>query len=103
MVIGKEQIEIQEKIEITQKDIDKIIKQYEKMPKKFHLCIGEFSGNKDKIIKEIKKLSKVGKSILRIDYEFNKYMEKKCKNKKCKSWRPCGCFQNLEEICKKKK
>jgi hypothetical protein len=30
-------------------------------------------------------------------------MEKKeCLNKKCPAWRPCGCFQNLEEICKNK-
>lgn len=30
-------------------------------------------------------------------------MKKKCKNKKCPAWRPCGCFQNLEKICKKAK
>ena len=28
-------------------------------------------------------------------------MKNKCLNKKCPAWRPCGCFQNLEEICKK--
>lgn len=25
-----------------------------------------------------------------------------CGNKRCPAWRPCGCFQHLEEICKKK-
>ena len=29
--------------------------------------------------------------------------ENKCLNKECPAWRPCGCFQNLEEICKKAK
>jgi len=50
-------IEIQKRIVITQKDI---IKDYKKMPKKFHLCFGDFSGNRDDIIREIKKLSEVG-------------------------------------------
>jgi hypothetical protein len=27
---------------------------------------------------------------------------KECSNKKCPAWRPCGCFQNLGEICKNK-
>ncbi len=24
-----------------------------------------------------------------------------CENKECPAYRPCGCFQNLEKICKK--
>ncbi len=72
----RNKIEIQKRIVITQKDVDKIIKQYEKMPKKFHLAMGEFSGNKNKIIEEIRKLSEVGKQILLIDYNYNKFMEK---------------------------
>jgi len=74
-------IEIQERITITQKDVDEIIKDYEKMPKNFRLCMGEFSGNKDNIIKEIKKLSKVGKHILLIDYNFKKWLKKQKKKK----------------------
>ena len=77
MIKANEQVEIQEQIKITQKDVDKIIKHYEKMPEKFYLCVGEFSGNKDKIIEEIKKLSEVGKNILLINYQYNKWMRKK--------------------------
>jgi len=69
-------IEIQKRITITQKDVDEIIKEYEEMPKTFNLCMGEFSGNKDDIIKEIKKLSEVGKQILLIDYKYNKWRKK---------------------------
>ena len=29
--------------------------------------------------------------------------QEKCKNKECPAWRRCGCFQNLEKICKKAK
>ena len=32
-----------------------------------------------------------------------KIKKEKCKNKKCPAWRRCGCFQNLEKICKKAK
>ncbi len=28
---------------------------------------------------------------------------KECYNLKCPAYRPCGCFQNLSEICKKNK
>ena len=77
----KEQIEIQERIIISQKDVDKIIKRHEKMPSEFHLSMGEFSGNKDKIIEEIKKLSEVGKRILLIDYNFDKWLDKQDKFK----------------------
>ena len=31
----------------------------------------------------------------------NKRELEKCKNKKCPANLPCGCFQNLEKICKK--
>lgn len=33
----------------------------------------------------------------------NKELKTKCRNKKCPAWRPCGCFQNLWDICKHKK
>ncbi len=74
-----EKIEIQSRIAITQKDVDEIIKVYEKVPKKFRLCMGDFSGNKDGIIREIKKLSEVGKQILLLDYNFKEYMKKQKK------------------------
>jgi len=69
-------IEIQKRITITQKEVDNIIKEYEKMPKTSKLCMGKFSGDRDDIIKEIKKLSEVGKHILLIDYKYNKWLKK---------------------------
>lgn len=69
-------IEIQKRITITQKDIDEIIKDYEKMDTKLRLSMGEFSGNKDDIIREIKKLSKIGKHILLVDYNYKEWLKK---------------------------
>ncbi|GAI52483.1 unnamed protein product [marine sediment metagenome] len=66
-------IEIQERIVITQKDVDKIIKDYEKMSKKFSIGIGGWMGDRNDIIREIKKLSEVGKQILLMRYKFNKW------------------------------
>ncbi len=68
-------IEIQERITITQKEVDKVIEDYKKMPKRYWVSFGEFSGNKNDIIKEIKKLSEVGKKILLMRYNFNKWMK----------------------------
>ena len=72
----EKEIEIQKRIVITQKDVDEIIKDYEKMDNKFHLCFGEFSGDKDDIIREIKQLSEVGKKILLLDYNFKQWLKK---------------------------
>ena len=69
-------IEIQPRIVITQKDVDEIIKHYEKMSTKFKLAMGKFCGNKDDIIKEIKKLSEVGKQFLLTDYRFKEWLAK---------------------------
>lgn len=76
------EIEIQERIAITQEDVDKIIKYYEKMPDTFGIGILGTSLDKKGVIREIKKLSEVGKAILLIDYNFNKYMEKEEKKSK---------------------
>lgn len=69
-------IEIQKRIVITQKDIDEIIKYYEKVSKSFYIGFGDFSGNRDDIIREIKKLSEVGKQILLMRYKFNEWVKK---------------------------
>ena len=75
-------IEIQERIVITQKDVDEIIKEYKKMSKKFHICFGDFSGDRDDIIREIKKLSDVGKQILLMRYKFNIWLDTQSKRLK---------------------
>ena len=69
-------IEIQKRVVITQKDVDRILDRYKKMRKTFHLCFGEFSGDRDDIIREIKQLTDVGKEILMMDYRFEKWMKK---------------------------
>ena len=68
---------IQKEISITQKEVDNTIKHYEEMPDTFGLCIGEFSGNKNDIIKEIKNLTEIGKTILLMHHEFEKWLKKR--------------------------
>jgi len=63
---------IQDEIKVTQDYIDKVIAGYEKMKPNFRLCFGHFDGNKDDIIREIKKLSKVGKDMLMMHYRFER-------------------------------
>lgn len=65
-------IEIQKRIVITQEDVNKIINHYKKMSKKFRISFGDFSGNRDDIIREIKQLTDVGKEILMMNYRFEK-------------------------------
>ena len=64
---------IQDEISITQKDLDEIIKYYEKCPDTFQIGILSWSGGKKEVIEEIKKLSEVGKSILLMRYRFNQW------------------------------
>ena len=40
------------------------------MDKKYHMGVGDFMGDRDDIIREIRKLSDVGKRILLMKYEF---------------------------------
>lgn len=68
---------IQEEIKVSKEWVDKVIEKYEKMPNRFRLMFGEFEGNQKDIIKEIREMSEVGKKILLMDYEFEKFMEKK--------------------------
>ena len=68
-------ISIQDEIRVTQKFIDETIEHYDQM--NGHFCIGILSGtyNKEEIIKEIKKLSEVGKNLLIMRLEFNKWLK----------------------------
>ena len=64
------QISIQDKIKVDSKWIEKIIKQYENMKPNFYLSFGDFKGNKDDIIREIRNLTSVGKQMLLMNYNF---------------------------------
>ncbi len=61
---------IQKEIALTQMEINEIIKHYQGMPEYFNICMGKFSGNRNKIIEEISKMTEVGKKILLIHYKF---------------------------------
>ena len=63
-------IKIQEEISVKQGYIDEVIKHYEEMSPNLFICMGDFSGNRDDIIREIKNLSNIGKRILLMDYNF---------------------------------
>ena len=73
---------IQDEIRISQADVDRAIKDYEKMPGNYRLSMGEFDGNKDDIIREIKKLTEIGKQILIMRHRFNQWLKKEKKKKK---------------------
>lgn len=73
------EIEIQERIVISQKELDKTIRFYKSMPDTFAIGILEVSLDKKGVIREIKKLSEVGKSILLMRYKFNKWLKKQNK------------------------
>lgn len=68
--------EIQESIKMSQKEIDEVIERYKGMNGGFHLCFGNFSGNKDDIIREIENRTDVGKELLLMNYRFKKYFKK---------------------------
>lgn len=61
---------IQDEIRVPQSWIDEKIADYEEMPSNYHLSFGDFSGNKDDIIREIKNLTKYGKDMLMMSYRF---------------------------------
>lgn len=67
---------IQEQIEVNQEFIDKVILKYKSMSKPLALCIGDFVGGADKIIKEITALTPTGLEILRMNYNSMKWLEK---------------------------
>lgn len=67
---------LQEEISITQKEIDEYIKYYEKQPEEYGMGICSEVLNKKGIINEIKKLSKIGKKLLLMRYNFEKWAKK---------------------------
>ena len=72
----KEQVEIQERIVITQKEVDRTIEFYKGMPDTFGFGILEVTLDREGVIKEIKKLSEVGKAILLMRHKFNIWLKK---------------------------
>ena len=64
---------IQDEIRITKQEVDKVIKLYETTRSGQSIGIIGWSGNAQDIIKEIKKLSEVGKSILLMNHRFEKW------------------------------
>lgn len=71
-----EKVIIQEEVSITQKEVEEIIKKYENMSDTIKLGIlGEVLDKKG-IIREIKKLSEIGKEILLMNHKYNNYMKK---------------------------
>ena len=72
---------IQEEISVTQKFIDDTIERYESLPDNYRIgTLGKVLDKKG-IIREIKNLSKLGKNILLMDFEFEKYMIKENEEK----------------------
>lgn len=63
---------IQESIKVSEKWIMLLIEDYKEMPENYGLGFGGFSGNRDDIIREIKKRTKIGKQIMLMKYEFEK-------------------------------
>ena len=68
-----EEIIIQEQITITQKEVNNIIEEYKKYPDTFRLGMLGVVLDKNGIIKEIMELTDMGKRILLIHYEYDKY------------------------------
>ena len=64
---------IQDEISITQQEVDEVIKKYETKRSKMKMGMMGWSGDAEAIIKEIKKLSPVGKRILLMNYELEKW------------------------------
>jgi len=63
---------IQDEISITQKEVDETIKHYMNISDSIRLGILGITLDRKGIIKEIRKLSKVGKQILLMDYEYRR-------------------------------
>lgn len=68
--LEKNKVIIQDEIKVDKEYVNEVIKRYDKMKTNFRLCFGDFDGNKDDIIREIKKNSKIGKDILMMQYRF---------------------------------
>lgn len=63
---------IQEEIKVSEEWVGEVIKSYEKRPDTFWMGFGEFSGNKEDVINELKNNTEVGKKILMSNYNFEK-------------------------------
>ena len=69
-----DKIIIQEQITITEEEWNNIIKDYEKLPDTYGMGIGGKMLDKKGIVKEIKKLTDIGKQILVMKYEFKEWL-----------------------------
>jgi len=75
---------IQDEITITQEEIDKTIEHYKRMSDTFRIGILSTILDKNGIIEEIKKLSKIGKTILLMEHRFTKWEKEEEKARKKK-------------------
>ena len=75
-------VEIQERITVSKAYVNEVIKFYEGMPDTFGIGILETSLDKEGVIREIKKLSDVGKAILLMRYKFDKWLREEKKKSK---------------------
>jgi len=75
---------IQDEITITQEEIDKTIEHYKRMSDTFRIGILSTILDKNGIIEEIKKLSKIGKTILLMEHRFRKWEKEEEKARKKK-------------------
>ena len=66
---GKDII-IQKEVKVSQEWINNQIEKYKRCKPTMLMGFGDFEGNSEDIIKEIKKLSKAGKRVLLMNYEF---------------------------------
>ena len=69
------EIIIQEQIVVTQEFVDRVIEEYKKYPDTFKLGILGVILDKERIIREIIKLTDIGKKILLMHYEYEKYLK----------------------------
>ncbi len=80
---------IQKQIKVDQTFVDNVISRYKQLSPRYWLGIGSWDGNRDSIIKEIEKMSDIGKRILLMDYTFKQALES-------------GEFQKLDKVINKK-
>lgn len=74
--MGSKRYIIQKEISISQKEMDGVIADMEKMSDKMCLMTGGWSGKKKDMIREVKKISKIGKQILLMKYQYKKWIKK---------------------------
>lgn len=92
-----EKIKIQGEISITQKEWIGAVKHYEEMPDTFGMGIGGKMLDKKGIIEEITNLTDIGKKILLVRYEFEKWQKSLSKIKPSADG---SSNRNFKEDCK---